>query len=223
MTSSESSLPHTLFVFIDESGNFDFSAKGTRHFVMASIAALSPMKSSAAMQALRYQLLAQGIGVASFHATEDRQDIRNAVFEVIAGLRDINAHVIYGDKRKAAPSLHTAEAFHGLFSTALIRYVSRAYSSADFQQVVVIFDQALTQKQQKAYLSSLKPQLKSLGKPFHIYFQPMSVDLNGQIADYFAWAKFVSLERAEERPWNALAQVGPTEFDIFRRGNTFYY
>lgn len=53
-------VPDTLFVFIDESGNFDFLEKGTRHFVMAGVAALAPLDSAAEMQALRYQLLAEG-------------------------------------------------------------------------------------------------------------------------------------------------------------------
>ena len=53
-------VPDTLFVFIDESGNFDFSEKGTTHFVKAGVAALAPLNSAAEMQALRYQLLAEG-------------------------------------------------------------------------------------------------------------------------------------------------------------------
>jgi hypothetical protein len=36
-------VPDTLFVFIDESRNFDFSTKGTRHFVMARVAALATL------------------------------------------------------------------------------------------------------------------------------------------------------------------------------------
>lgn len=57
----------TDFVFIDESGNFDFSSNGTNHFVMTCVAALSPLDSAASLDGLKYQLLAEGIDVSSFH------------------------------------------------------------------------------------------------------------------------------------------------------------
>jgi hypothetical protein len=51
-------MPFSLFIFIDESGNFDFSDKGTDHFVMACVATLSPLDSARALDELIYQLLA---------------------------------------------------------------------------------------------------------------------------------------------------------------------
>ena len=37
---------NTLFIFLDESGNLDFSPKGTAHFVLAAVTALQPIQSS---------------------------------------------------------------------------------------------------------------------------------------------------------------------------------
>jgi hypothetical protein len=62
-------MPFSLFIFIDESGNFDFSDKGTDHFVMAFVATLSPLDSARALDELRYQLLAEGKDVTYFHAS----------------------------------------------------------------------------------------------------------------------------------------------------------
>jgi hypothetical protein len=166
-----------LFVFIDESGNFDFSEKGTRHFVMAGVAALAPLDSAAEMQALRYQLLAEGVDASSFHAAEDRQYIRDRVFD-----------------------------------------------ASDYQRVVVVFDQALTKKKQGDFHGVIKPELKAMRKPFHIYFQKMVTDMNGQIADYVAWSKYVQLERRELRPWESInASLRPSDFNIFRDGTMLYY
>lgn len=217
-------VPGTLFLFIDESGNFDFSSGGTRHFVMAGVAALAPLESAASMQALKYQLLADGRDQSEFHATEDLQAVRGRVFETIAGLRNIRAHVIYGDKHRAAPSLQSDTALHALFGRALVKYVIKAFARNDYGQVVVMFDQAFPKKKQDAFNAAVKPELKSLGKPFHIYFHPMKTDANGQIADYIAWAKFVALERQELRPWNALGRgFALSDFNIFRNGQRFYY
>ena len=224
MTPTGNPVPNTLFLFIDESGNFDFTNKGTAHFVMAGVAALAPLDSAAAMHALRYQLLADGKDVSGFHATEDRQVVRDEVFKTIGQLTNIQAHAIYGEKRRAAPTLQKPEALHALFGAAIVKFAIKAYAGSAYQKVVVVFDQALTKKGQSAFHATVKPQLKALGKPFHLYFQRMEADANGQIADYVAWSKFVQLERGEQRPWSSLqATVHPSDFNIFRNGNRYYY
>jgi hypothetical protein len=217
-------VPDALFIFIDESGNFDFSDRGTRHFVMAGVAALAPLDSAAEMQALRYQLLAEGFDVSGFHAAEDKQFIRDRVFESFGAIKNVRAHTIFGDKHRAAPQLQSDSALHALFGRALIKYFLRVFESSDFKRVVVVFDQALTKKKQGDFFGFIKPQLKALSKPFHIYFQKMVTDMNGQIADYVAWSRFVELERNEARPWQSLAlTLEPSDFNIFRNGTKLYY
>ena len=224
MTPRGNPVPDTLFVFIDESGNFDFSEKGTDHFVMAGVAALAPLDSAAEMQALRYQLLAEGNDVSSFHAAEDRQFIRDRVFQTFESIKNVKAHAIYGDKHRAAPRLQSDSQIHALFGQALIRYFLRVFDSSDYKRVVVVFDQALTKKKQGDFHGVIKPELKALRKPFRIYFQKMVTDMNGQIADYVAWSKFVQLERNELRPWTSLTStLQPSDFNIFRNGTTIYY
>jgi hypothetical protein len=216
--------PDSLFVFIDESGNFDFSNNGTNHFVMTCVAALSPLDSAASLDGLKYQLLAEGFDISCFHASEDRQFIRDRVFPLIDGLKNIKAHAIYGDKHRAAPSLQSPEGLYALFGSAIIKFAVRAYAADNYKQIIVIFDQALTNKQQGFFMGAVKPELKKLGKPFHIYFQRLISDGNGQIADYICWAKYVVLERNELRPWTALQNsLRPTDFNIFRNGHTQYY
>ena len=101
MTPRGNPVPDTLFVFIDESGNFDFTSRGTQHFVMAGVAALAPLDSAAEMQALRYQLLAEGFDVSVFHAAEDKQFLRDRVFKAFESIKNVRVHAIYGDKHRA--------------------------------------------------------------------------------------------------------------------------
>jgi len=215
---------NSLFLFIDESGNFDFSNSGTTHFVMTCVAALAPLESGGMLNSLKYDLLSEGYDISSFHATEDRQFVRNRVFPLIDGLRNIRAHVIYGDKHFAAPSLHSAENLYILFGRAIMKFALLAFGKDKYQQIVVVFDQSLTKKKQGAFMAAVKPELKNLRKPFRIYFHQMKTDANGQIADYICWAKYVVLERSESRPWDSIQQtLKPTSFDIFRNGHTRYY
>lgn len=214
---------HTLFIFIDESGNFDFSSIGTRHFALAAVTAIDPLSSSQRLQSLKYNLLKDGVDVECFHASPDRQNVRDAVFDEIEKLSNIRINYIYGDKHKAHPKYQKPEAMYALFGKTLLKYVFKGYVAAQYQQIVVIFDKALPNKQQKAFLGVVKPELKQLAKPYRIYFHKTMADFNGQIADYCAWAKYVSLERNEQRPIAKLSTIPQTEFNIFQRGTTNYY
>jgi hypothetical protein len=213
----------TLYVFVDESGNFDFSDRGTAHFVLGAVATTDPATSASHLQRLKYRLLDTGHDISSFHATEDKQVIRNEVFAAMAVVENMRIHVIHGDKHRAAPVKQSDEALYTLFGRALIRYFLRVYEDVGIDRIVVVFDRTLTGKKRGAFEQAIKPELKASQLRFAVYFQPMDTDFNGQMADYASWAKFVSLERAEHRPWIALQALNPSDFDIFRRGHTKYY
>ena len=222
-SASDGVSPRTLFIFVDESGNFDFTERGTRHFLMAGVVALSPYVSAIQMQDVRYRMLAAGHDVEYLHASEDRQVVRDEVFRAIASMTEIRAHVVWGDKHRAHPKIQEAGRFYSIFGKALVKFLLMVHTPNEYQQVVVIFDSALTSKQRGAFEAAIKPDLKAIGRPFRIFFHSVRTDYNGQIADYVGWAKYVQLERGEGRPWTALEPLRPTEFNIFRRGHSTYY
>lgn len=76
----------TLFLFIDESGNFDFSHKGTKYFVLSCLSTFYPIDEREKLIKLRYDLLSSGINQEYFHATEDAQSTRDQVFKLITSL-----------------------------------------------------------------------------------------------------------------------------------------
>ena len=110
----------TLYLFLDESGNFDFPPSGTSHFVLGGVATTSPASSAKEFLTLKYRLLKEGNDVSEFHASEDRQFIRNQVFPVINSMTEINAHVIYGDKHFLATSLQSPSGIYSLYGKAMI-------------------------------------------------------------------------------------------------------
>lgn len=74
-------------IYGDESGNFDFDPKtGSRHFFVATMAT-SDTHLAADLLALRRELLIRGFDLRhdGFHATEDRQAVRDEVFAFLAG------------------------------------------------------------------------------------------------------------------------------------------
>jgi Protein of unknown function (DUF3800) len=215
--------PRTLYIFLDESGNLDFSKSGTAHYVLAAVVTTSPLEQSRAIQKLKYEMLERGIDIEGFHASEDKQVTRNLVLEKIGSMSNsMKVHFIHAQKDKTHPSLRKSSMFYGKLGTILVKYiVVGQYENID--KVMVVFDKALTKKEQNAFLGEIKPALKKIGKPYHIYFHRTLSDFNGQIADYFAWSKYVSLERGELRPLASLSNVTKTSFDLFERGTKIWY
>jgi hypothetical protein len=206
---------NTLYVFIDESGNFDFSKSGTRHFVMAALVTSDPLGSAAIIHSLRYKLLAEGRDVSMFHASEDRQEIRDQMFRSFNSVRGANAHIVHCDKSQLSERFQTDSRLHAICGRTAVNLALSQVDKTAVGSVVVILDQALPQKKQGEFKLAVAPILKRFARPFHIYFQRMAWDANGQIADYLAWSKFVLLERAEERPWRSVVSaLVPTDSNV---------
>lgn len=134
----------------------------------------------------------------------------------------ITSHYIFAQKNKTNPSIQNAPAFYAKLGAALMKFII-SYKSSDYSKVIIIFDKCLRGKEQKAFLKEVKPQLKSLGKPYQIHFHRVLTDFNGQIADYCAWSKYVSLEKGEMRPITSLKNIQASSFDLFARGTVEYY
>jgi hypothetical protein len=64
--------------------------------------------------------------------------------------------------------------------------------------VVLLFDTALTAKRRAAVLRQLKVKLKSSTRTFRVLFRPVKHDVNGQIADHYAWATFRASESQDD-------------------------
>lgn len=213
----------TLFVFVDESGNLDFSPKGTKFYVLAAVATTNPIKSASLLQQLKYSHLQSGDDVEMFHASEDRQQIRNGVLSCIGDMGGMVAvHYVYAQKNKTHPTIQNGPAFYTKLGAALTKFII-GYRSEGYSKVVIIFDKCLRGKEQDAFLKEVKPKLKAFGKPYRIYFYRVLSDFNGQIADYCAWSKYVSLERNELRPMASLKEIQKSDFNLFARGTTEYY
>ena len=240
---------NTLYIFIDESGNFDFSPKGTKYFVLTSVATVKPSMGREAFLDLKYQLLKEkGSGVDDFfHATEDRQLVRDRVFDLISKSDDFVVDSIVVQKNKTNPSLlerldtpcdekghvhfntmktvKTEEEFYRMVSNTLLKYTFKHYGTKEhIEQVVVVLGAVFTKNKQEYVLKALKQYLKeNFGKPFFIYFHRVQCDINCQIADYCGWAIYVNWERGESRPLDAIRGKVKSMFEIFKTGKTEYY
>jgi hypothetical protein len=190
-----------VFVFIDESGNFDFTERGTRFFVLSAHVTTAPEACSSRLQALTYEFLARADSdQIPFHASENSTATRTAVIKNLCFESD-GCHVVSVWIRKSDihPDRQNTESLFSILAAEIgARLTSEARPTGSAW--VFLFDMALPKRQQQPALKKLKRQLAELGVRFVIAFRPVTHDVNGQIADYYAWATLRGLERGD-RSW----------------------
>jgi len=225
----------TLFMFIDESGNFDFSPKGTKYFSISAISTLDPLGKEK-LEKIKYDLIKNGIDIEYFHASEDEQLVRNRVYSFIESLEDIEIDSVIVQKNKTNPSLYIPkkkemlkrEKGHILYIIALrtlLKYIFKRYENSENINLVVVILSSIFNKNKEALIKMIiKKYLKQeFQKPFFLYFHECRADKNTQIADYCSWAIYKKWTDGEMRPYSAIQNKIRSEFDVFGIGENIYY
>ncbi len=238
--SAEISGSCVLYLFIDESGNFDFSTRGTKYFVLSCLATFEPVTQRDEFLSLRYKLLDRGMNQEYFHATEDAQAVRDGMFAILTRLKNtFEIHSIIAQKNKANPTLYFEEhqkhgrlirrnigaRFYEVVCRTLLQYVFNRPAFKDAARIVVVLGAVFTSDKQSLVLRTLKRYLKEQCpiKSFEIYFHQAKADINCQIADYCGWAIAIRWEREEIRPYKLIADVVKSQYEIFKSGDREYY
>ncbi len=231
--------PKTLYVFIDESGNFDFTPKGSKHFILTGFTTFDPVVQREQLVKMRYQLLREGYDHEYFHASEDKQHVRDEVFRFLGSLgNSFEVHTVWAQKNKAHSSLYkesylkkdkiitrvTGMGLYQKLCECLLQYLFRG-RSGQVDRIVIVIGSLFTGDKKKIFMRTLKHYLKTnfTGVAFDIYSHPVCSDLNCQLADYCCWAISAKLERDERRPLSVIRPNLKSAFDYFKTGTTEYY
>ncbi|HBR22669.1 MAG TPA: hypothetical protein DD713_08955 [Nitrospiraceae bacterium] len=222
----------TLYLFIDESGNFDFSPNGTKFFVLTVLSATEPFEIGSPLLKLRYDLLpnyACGPRMEEhgyFHASEDIQDVRNNVFSIICKLKQpLRVDSVIGQKNKANPKLHQQPLeFYKILAETLLKYSFNRATWHVYDHVVVVFSSLFEKKKRGILKQAFKSLIKQHAKvSYALYFHNSKFDLCNQAADYFGWAIYRKWESNDFRSYNIVQQLIKSEFDIFEKGDKEFY
>ena len=129
------------YIFLDESGNFDFSANGTRYFLLTSVNMRRPFGVYAELENYKYDCIESGGDVEHFHCHDDRKAVRNAVFGVIgAHLDELRIDCLVVEKRKTRPPLQEDERLYRWSLGYLLRRVLSYELVSGASDVMVITD-----------------------------------------------------------------------------------
>lgn len=222
-------MANLLRVFVDESGNFDFSLNGTRYFVLSAVSTPGCPSVVGDLHALKHEIACDGADLQRFHAAEDRQDVRNRVFGL---LKEHVAHRCFGvdavvvQKNKTNPSIRDVEAFYPKMLKVLLQYVLQRSSPKTLDKILVWTDQIEFRRKRRAVEKAIKLYLANELKarvPYHLYHHSSSSEPWLQVADYCGWTIYKKWTDGELRPYREIQECVRSEFDIFAAGTTVYY
>lgn len=222
----------TLYLFIDESGNFDFSSGGTKYFILTALSTTNPYSIGSPLLKLRYQLLPNYSGGRAleengyFHAAEDTQTVRNVVFSTIMkNGEDMRIDAVIAQKNKANPKFHAQQLeLYQKMGEALLKYAFSRALWKNYNHVVLVFSCLFDRKKRGILKQTFKSLIKTLAaKPYSLYFHNSKFDYCNQAVDYFSWAVYRKWESQDERSYVLIKNLVKSEFSIFDKGKTKYY
>lgn len=218
-------MSRNLYIFLDEGGNFDFSPKGTKYFTLTAVSRDRPFEFHDSLDSLRHDLIEKGLDLQYFHASEDRQHVRDAVFDVIAQYlpeRSVDSLIV--EKRKTGPSLRPVEHFYPRMLGYLLKYVIEGKAIGNYSEVIVLTDRIPVTKKRRAVEGAIKKTLSRMlpsGITYRVLHHESKSSYGLQIADYCNWAIYRKWNAKDTRSFDPIASKVRSEFDIFRNGTTY--
>lgn len=209
------------YVFLDESGNLDFSAHGTRYFILTSISTRRPFLVTGPLDAFRHECLEMGLSLESFHCAKDNRRVRGQVFDLIAAHLDtilIDCLVI--EKRKTIASLRRGDRLYPKMLGYLLRFVVRREIDKGAEDFVVITDNLPFSGRRRPGAVVVRRTLARMlpeGTRLRVFHHASCSHYGLQLADYCCWAMFRKWERGDTSYAVRIRSALRSEFDIFGR------
>lgn len=214
-----------LHIFADEAGDFDFSRKdrASKYFILCTVA-MDTCEVGNALSLLRRELAWQGAPLGDyFHATSDKQIIRDAVFETICR-HPFRVHATVMEKSKAQPQVMISRPsfykygwfYHFKFGT------TRAIRAKP--ELLVTAATLGTRKERIAFTAAVSDVMsQTVRSKWAANFCPAAADPCLQVADYCAWAIQRKWERGDTKSYNLIHARIVYEYDLWARGDKHYY
>jgi len=203
----------TIYIFVDEAGDMDFSVKGSKHYMFNFLIKRRPFNLHEYISNYRYSLLernldplnGQRLNIESFHACEDNKYIREEIFNIISTF-DTNSVKSYSyilEKPKVDP-LKTKEKdkfYIDNLNLAIHQLLDKLKIDKNF---IIITDRLPVQKNKNKQIGALKKGIKeyikynNLNIRYDIFHHCSASSVNLQIVDYISWAIFRKYERNQD-------------------------
>ncbi len=204
-----------LYVFLDEGGNLDFSANGTKYFVLTALSKQRPFRAYQFLNELKYDLIEEGHDIEYFHASEDRQAVRDSVFGIIDNHLDhTQLDCLIIEKSHVPSSLQDEEHFYPQALGDLLAEVVKTRDLDIFKQVIVFTDRLPVHKKRRAIEKAIKKVLAvRLPKDakYKILHHSSRSNHDLQIVDYCNWTIYRKHVTGDLRSYEVIKRAIRTE------------
>lgn len=213
-----------LNIFIDESGSFDFTPKGSRYFILTALATIDCSTMLPDFFALKHEL-----GCEEFHATEDTQATRNRMYDLLERHCSHDCFTldsIIAQKNKVNPAIREDVVFYAKLLRILLRWVFRCRTTREIDSINIWAARIGTQKKKAVFEKTVKTYLSNdlpSRVPYQLLIHSSASHPLLQAADYCCWAVAKKWKDNELRPYQKIRQALKTEFEVFRNGKMEYY
>jgi len=195
----------TVYIFVDEAGDMDFSAKGSKHYMFNFLVKKRPFNLHEYIATYRYSLLERNLDplngkrldIESFHAHNDNKYIKNELFNIISTF-DENSVQLYSyilEKPKVAPNKRKEK--DKFYINNIKHSIQLLLDKIGIKSnIIIITDNLPVHKNKAKQIGALKKGLKeyikrnSLDIRYDIFHHCSASSANLQIVDYMGWAIF---------------------------------
>lgn len=203
----------TIYIFVDEAGDMDFSHKGSKHYMFNFLVKKRPFNLHEYISNYRYSLLERNLNplngarldIEYFHAHNDNKYIKNELFNIISTFdqNSVQAYSYILEKPKVVPNKRKEK--DRFYIDNLNYSIQRLLDKLKIDKNFIIITDNLPIKQNKqkqigALKKGIKEYLKSnnLAIRYDIFHHSSASSANLQIVDYISWAIFRKYERHDD-------------------------
>lgn len=172
---------------------------------------------------LRRELCFFGFEGRAFHATSDRQAVRDRVFPILAD-SGVRFDVTIFEKRNALPHLQQNPArFYQTAWYQHLKFVAPRVVGRD-DELLVVASELQIERKKRQILDAIHDVVRQVGVAARAeaIFVAASSDPCLQAADYLSWAVQRKHESGDDRSYNQIAHLIQSEFFPFRNGTPQY-
>jgi len=203
----------TLYIFVDEAGDMDFSSKGSKYYMFNFLVKRRPFNLHEYIASYRYSLLERNLDpmtgnrldIEAFHAHNDNKYIKEELFNIISTFdeKSVSIYAYILEKPKVEPGKRREkERFYiDNLSFSIQRLLDRLGINNNF---IIITDRLPVQKNKSKQIGALKKGIKGylknngLNVRYDIFHHCSASSTNLQIVDYISWAIYRKYEHSKD-------------------------
>jgi hypothetical protein len=217
----------SVHVYGDEGGDLVFKPPGSgvsRYFIIGTVTFGADCSLGNRLLDLRRTLAWEGLTLPEFHAANDKQQVRDRVYALLAEA-DFRFDVTILDKSKTREDIRADPLyFYKLAWYLHLKYVApRIVRSSD--ELMVVASALQISKKKVAVARAVRKVVEQVSPTatYRTGFVPTMSDPCLQIADYMTWAVQRKYELGDHRSYDLIGRKIASEFQPFLAGSKVYY